>query len=188
MQNNDFKSNETFKKSAALSSLTQEKQTIESKLSLRLAGESDETFLATVYAATRTDELAMFGWSAEQQFAFCQMQFRLQTQAYKMQFPDAVCYVVEFDEKACGRLLVARNEQEIRLIDVALLPEFRNQGAGKILIENLQREAEAANKSLNLRVLRDNSGAFRLYAKLGFVVVEESQTHFTMQWRAAANK
>lgn len=116
------------------------------------------------------------------------MQFVLQTRAYQMQFPEAVSYVVELDERAIGRLLVNCGEREIRLIDVALLPEFRNLGAGTILIENLRCEAEMADKPLELRVLTTNAAAFRFYERLGFAVVESNQTHLTMRWRAKDNR
>jgi ribosomal protein S18 acetylase RimI-like enzyme len=116
------------------------------------------------------------------------MQFALQTQAYKMQFPDARNCVVEIEERTVGRLLVNRAETEIRLIDIAFLPEFRGLGAGKILIENLQREAETASKPLGLRVLTTNASAIRLYERLGFVVTENNQTHLTMRWSGFAEK
>ncbi len=103
-----------------------------------------------------------------------------------MQFPDARNCVIELDGQAIGRLLVNRDETEIRLIDIAVLPEFRGFGAGKILIESLQREAETAGKPLGLRVLATNASATRLYERLGFVVIENNQTHLTMRWRGSA--
>lgn len=168
--------------------MNQEKQTLKARLSLRQASASDERILLTVYVEARRDELAPLGWSDEQLTAFCRMQFVLQTQAYKMQFPDALGYVVEMSEQAIGRLLVDRAEREIRLVDIAFLPEFRNLGAGTILIENLQREAETMGKALELRVLGTNAAAIRLYKRLGFVVAENNQTHLTMRWRAGTNE
>lgn len=144
--------------------------------------------MAAVYAATRREEFATLGWSDEQFEVFCRMQFALQTRAYKMQFPDAQNCVVELDGQSIGRLMVNRAETEIRLIDIAFLPEFRGLGAGKILIENLQREAETAGKPLGLRVLTTNASAIRLYERLGFVVIENNQTHLTMRWSGFAEK
>lgn len=155
-------------------------------VSLRLAETSDEAFLSALYAETRRDELALLDWNAEQQAAFCQMQFRLQSRAYRMQFPDAVRYIIEFGNQAIGRLIVSRSEAEIRLVDISILLEFRNRGAGTILVSNLQSEAQNENKPLNLSVLKTNSAAIRLYEKLGFAAVESNETHFTMRWRKQA--
>jgi ribosomal protein S18 acetylase RimI-like enzyme len=166
--------------------LNRERKNLAARVSLRLAEAADEAVLTAIYAATRRDELAPLGWSDEQIEAFCRMQFALQTQAYKMQFPDAQSSVIELDGRVVGRLLVNRNESEIRLVYISFLPEFRGFGAGTILIGNLQREAEAAGKPLGLRVLTTNAAAIRLYERLGFAVVETNQTHLTMRWHARA--
>ena len=158
------------------------------ELSLRPATALDERFLLAVYVETRRGELTPLGWRDEQITIFCRMQFDLQSRAYRMQFPEAVGYVVEHKGEAIGRLLVNRVEREIRLIDIAFLPQYRNLGAGTILIENLQVEAQLADKPLELRVLTTNAAAIRLYARLGFVTAENNQTHLTMRWRARASE
>ncbi|HEX8637343.1 MAG TPA: GNAT family N-acetyltransferase [Pyrinomonadaceae bacterium] len=168
--------------------MNQEKQALKARLSLRPASASDARILTTIYVESRREELAPLGWSDEQLTAFCRMQFVLQTQAYQMQFPGALGYVVEMGGRAIGRLLVNHGEREIRLVDIAFLPEFRNLGAGTILIENLQREAETTGKMLELRVLTTNAAAVRLYERLGFVVAENNQTHLSMRWRACGDE
>ena len=160
----------------------QKKQLNCENLSLRLARQFDEPFLAAVYAEGRRSELNALDWSEEQRAAFFEMQFRLQARAYKMQFPELVCYVVEFDNTRCGRLLVNKSDKEIRFVDIVILSKCRNRGAGTILIGNLQCQAERENKRLNLRVLRENERAIRLYRRLGFEIAEEGQTHLAMQY------
>ena len=152
------------------------------KVFLRSAKISDEAFLANVYADSRRDELVMFGWSQEQAEAFCKMQFEMQKQAYKVQFPNAHYCVVELGKTPIGRLIVYRAEKEIRLVDIALLTEFRNQGIATVLLEQLKAEA-TGDKPLNLRVLKTNDAAKRFYERLGLTVVEDADLHFSMQWR-----
>jgi len=125
-------------------------QTIHQNLLLRPAELTDETFLETVYAETRRGELVVLNWSREQENDFFKMQFRLQNQAYKMQFPDADYLVVELDKMPIGSLIVER-AGEIRLVNIALLPEFRSRGIGAFLLKQLQTEAQAADKPLALR-------------------------------------
>lgn len=151
-------------------------------LSIRRAETADETFLEAVYADSRRDELAPFGWSREQEDAFFKMQFQMQSRAYQMQFPDADYQIVELDGEPVGRMIVQRCEKEVRLVDVSLLAEFRSRGIGTFLLERLKTEA-GSDRVLSLRVLKTNAGAKRLYERLGLVAVKESDLHFTMQWR-----
>jgi ribosomal protein S18 acetylase RimI-like enzyme len=160
-------------------------QNIHQNLSLRPAESADEAFLETVYADTRRDELAVFNWSREQENVFFKMQFEMQTRAYRMQFPDAAYYIVEFDALSVGRLIVERGEREIRLIDISLLAEFRSRGIGAFLLEKLKAEAATSGKTLFLRVLKTNESAKRFYERLGFTVVEDADLHFGMHWQNA---
>lgn len=163
--------------------MTPKEQIFQQKLSLREAETDDESFLETVYADTRRGELAVFNWSREQENAFFKMQFQLQSGAYRMQFPDAVYYVVEFDKTPVGRLIIERGEQTIKLIDISLLAEFRNRGFGTFLLEKLKAEAAAGKRDLFLRVLKTNASARRFYERHEFTVVENTDLHFAMQWR-----
>ena len=162
--------------------MIQKKQTAHQNVSLRRADPADEKFLETVYAETRRDELLMLNWSLEQENAFFKMQFQLQNQAYKMQFPDADYCVVELKKTPIGSLIVKR-ESEIRLINIALLPKFRRRGIGTFLLKQLQAEAQATNKPLTLTVLKTNDGAVNLYKRCGFAVNSSDEFYLVMQWQ-----
>jgi ribosomal protein S18 acetylase RimI-like enzyme len=157
-------------------------QTIHQNLSLRPAELADETFLETIYAETRRGELAVFNWSREQEDAFFKMQFRLQNQAYEMQFPDADYRIVELDKIPIGCLIVER-AGEIRLVNIALLPEFRSRGIGAFLLKQLQAEAQAADKPLSLSVLKTNDRAVNLYKRCGFAVTGSDELYLAMRWQ-----
>jgi ribosomal protein S18 acetylase RimI-like enzyme len=81
-------------------------------------------------------------------------------------------------------LLLSRLEDEIRLVDIALLPEHRGQGIGRRLIEGLFAEAAGAGKAVRLHVGKDNR-AVPLYTRLGFQIIGDKETHFFMEWRPA---
>ena len=136
-------------------------------LTLRTATPADDAFLRQVYATTRSSELAMVEWTDEEKMAFVEMQFRAQAQHYREHYPDTSFDVVLFDGEPVGRLYVARWTSEIRIVDIALLPEFSGRGIGTQLIRNLQEEARAASKPLRIHVERFNP-ALRLYERLGF--------------------
>ena len=68
-------------------------------------------------------------------------------------------------------------------MDIALLPEFQNRGAGTLLVRDLIEEARATNKSLRHMVFVLNNNADRFYERLGFVVIEEMGGYKHMEWR-----
>src|SRR4051794_24434685 len=110
----------------------------------RLACPEDEAFLYQVYASTRAEEMALTNWSVAQQAAFLRMQFNAQRQSYLIQFPAATYQIILREENAIGRLILNRTNKEILLMDIALLPAYRNAGIGTQLIQALQAEASQA--------------------------------------------
>ena len=150
---------------------------------LRLACSEDADFLCSVYASTRAEELAATDWSAEQKRAFCRQQFDAQDTHYRAHYPTAEFSILERGGVAVGRLYVDRWAQEIRIMDIALLPEHRGAGIGTKLLQELQEEARAAGKALTIHVEKFNP-ALRLYERLGFKVREDKGVYLLMEWRA----
>ena len=151
-------------------------------LALRSVEPQDEQFLYEVYASTRAEELAQVAWAEAQSKAFLQMQLNLRDQAYRMHYPKLDDRIILFQNESVGRLIVARAEHEIRLIDIALLPEYRRAGVGASLIKELIREASASLKPVRLQVEKPNEQARLLYERLGFRTAGENDTHFQMEY------
>lgn len=145
----------------------------------------DESFLFAVYSGTRAAELVLTGWNAETKLAFLNAQFRAMRQGYARQYPNASFLVIARGDCPLGRLVVERNEREIRLVDLALLPEARGQGIGTSLLRELQREAKVAAKPLRLQVLKNNA-AGNWYKRLGFVETPGDGLHHHMEWSVGA--
>ncbi len=141
-------------------------------------------FLAAVYASTRAEELAVTGWSDEDKAVFCRRQFDAQAAHYRENYPGASFQVIERDGVSIGRLYVARWEKEIRIVDIALLPEHRGTGIGTKLLRELQEEARSVGKSLTIHVERFNP-ALRLYERLGFKQVEDKGVYLLMSWNCS---
>src|SRR5687768_18508020 len=95
-------------------------------IDLRDVTEDDADFLYSVYASTRADEMARVDWNTEQQEAFLRMQFNAQTQFYIENYPGAEFHVITLNEQPIGRLYVHRKADEIRIMDISLLPDHRN--------------------------------------------------------------
>jgi ribosomal protein S18 acetylase RimI-like enzyme len=150
--------------------------------SLRPITSEDDSFLAAVYASTRAEELAVTGWSDEEKAVFCRRQFDAQSAHYRENYPGASFQVIERDGVSIGRLYVAQWEKEIRIVDIALLPELRGTGIGTKLLRELQEEARSVGKSLTIHVERFNP-ALRLYERLGFKQVEDKGVYLLMEWK-----
>ena len=137
------------------------------ELALRPIEPADRPFLERVYASTRSEELASVPWSELQKAAFLQFQFNAQDQHYRLHYAGARFDVILAAGTAVGRLYVERSEREIRLIDIALLPEHRGAGIGGALLAQLIAEARGERKPITIHVERFNP-AQRLYQRLGF--------------------
>lgn len=140
-------------------------------VTLRPFTEADLPFLRAVYASTRTDEMRLTGWDAAQIDAFLTMQFTAQHRYYTENYTHARFDVIEQDGVGVGRLYVADWETTIRIIDIALLPDFRGRGIGTRLITDLFARADQRGVTVSIHV-EPNNPARRLYERLGFQLVE----------------
>jgi ribosomal protein S18 acetylase RimI-like enzyme len=152
-------------------------------ITLRPAGPGDEAFLFAVYAGTRAEELALVDLSDEQKDAFLEHQFAAQSAHYREHYTNASYDVIELDGEPVGRLYVARWEDEIRVMDIALLPEHRGAGIGAQLLSDLLAEGAEAGKNVSIHV-EINNPARRLYERLGFVPVADKGVYVLMEARS----
>lgn len=150
---------------------------------LRIATPADTSFLQEVYASTRAEELAQVPWSDAQKKAFTDQQFAAQDSHYRQHYPTAQFQVIEQDGLGVGRLYVDHWAREIRIMDIALLPQYRGAGIGTKLLRELQETARGASKSLTIHVEKFNS-ALNLYERLGFHRKEDKGVYLLMEWKA----
>ncbi len=153
------------------------------RVTLRPVAPEDYDFLLGVYASTRDAELSQVAWQPGQREAFLRMQFDAQAGEYGARFPDAEYNVILLDGRPAGRLWVGRDAGQIRLLDIALLPEAQNQGVGRFLLNNLIEEARASGKALRHMVFMLNPDAKRFYERLGFEVIEDLGAYMHMEWK-----
>ena len=150
---------------------------------LRPVSESDNEFLLGVYGSTRADELAQVEWAEGQREMFLRWQFDLQRREYDTRFPDADYRVIVIDGQPAGRIWIGADDEQIRLLDIALVPEFQNRGVGTALLERLKSEAQNAGKALRHMVFVLNNNADRFYERLGFKKIEDFGAYKHMEWR-----
>ncbi|BDI33584.1 N-acetyltransferase GCN5 [Capsulimonas corticalis] len=151
------------------------------QVEMRPATPEDDEFLYTVYASTREQELLAAPWDNEQKASFLRMQFQAQHTYYHAQFPDARYDVLIRDGEAIGRLYTDRRKDELKILDIALLPQHCGKGVGTQLIRMFMDEATALGLPVRLHVETFNR-AQRLYARLGFTQVQNDGIYILMEW------
>ena len=88
--------------------------------------------------------------------------------------------IVEKAGRRVGALSVSRTNEEVRIVEIQLLPEFQGRGIGSELLQREFRYADARAMPVRLQVLRENR-AKTLYERLGFRVCSETDTHLLME-------
>ena len=154
------------------------------RVHLRAVMAEDDPFLYQLYASTRAEEMARVPWDEAQQQAFLRMQWEAQQLHYQTHNPNSTHDIILLGAKPTGRLYVSRRKTEIRILDITILPEYRNRGLGTPLIKELMREAAQAGLPLNIFVESFNPSV-RLFERLGFSIKESDGINQLMEWRAS---
>ena len=144
---------------------------------LRAEAEADVPFLRTLFASTRTVELAALPEGIRS--AFCDQQLDAQRRAHRTRYPAASFDVIVLDGEPVGRLAVDRSDV-VTIVDVAVLPDHRGRGiAGAVLLAVLVAAA-AAGRVVELHVACGNPAA-DWYARLGFEPTANDGVYLAMR-------
>ena len=155
---------------------------MKSNITFRPIAPEDQSFLFSLYASTRKEEVAQTGWSEFEQENFLRQQFLAQHQFYTEQFSKAKFNLIIDNEQPIGRLYLDHRKDEIRVIDIALLPEFRNKGIGSRLLSDILDRAKKIKKPVRIHVERYNP-ALNLYNRLGFTKIGDTGVYYLMEWK-----
>jgi ribosomal protein S18 acetylase RimI-like enzyme len=105
------------------------------------------------------------------------------TSHYQQHYADAEFLIILSYGVPIGRLYVARWKDEMRIVDISLLPQYRNAGIETKILRDLMAEAEAADKPIRIHVEKFNP-ALRLYEGLGFTAIEDKGVYLFLEWSA----
>jgi ribosomal protein S18 acetylase RimI-like enzyme len=152
-------------------------------LSLRPALDDDEAFLFELFTSDRGDDLAKLDWAPDRIADFLSQQYASQQRFFRADYPHANQLIVLQATERVGTIVVARDEREIRIVDIALLPPSRNAGIGAYVIRELLGEAQKSGRVFRVQVMRANP-AVALFERLGLVRTGETGSHYQMEWSA----
>ena len=143
---------------------------------LREAFPADAEFEQLLYASTR-DDLRPLG--PEVFDGLVGMQFRAQSMSIRLDHPRADKKIVVVDDAPVGRIIVDADGPAIEVIDVAMLPQYRNHGIGSSVLRGVLVHADRLGRSVRLHVEKQ-SRAVRLYERLGFAISADVGMYFAM--------
>jgi len=158
----------------------------DTNIALRPIAPKDIPFLMEVYASTREAEMERVSfWTDLMKKEFLASQFKAQHDYYHKNYIGANFWIIEFENKMIGRLYLDKNFQGkgMRIIDISILPRYRNLGLGQGIFKDLMSWAAELNAPLSIHVEAFNP-ARNLYLRLGFKLISETNgVYHLMEWR-----
>jgi RimJ/RimL family protein N-acetyltransferase len=144
------------------------------QISLRPATDEDFYFLWRLHCATLRPYVEQtWGWDEHWQAEY-----------FRDRFDPTTLEIVEGDGAPIGCIAVERGHDRIFLGVIEIAPYYQNRGIGAKLIRALLDEATGRGVPVELQVIKANQPARRLYERLGFAEIGETETHYLMRWPA----
>jgi len=150
-----------------------------SSVTTRAATEQDDTFLVELFKAVRSPEFAYSPLAPAQLDLLLNIQYAGQKQTYGAQFPGGNDIVL-LDGLPIGRVWLFRGASEHRLVDISLMPEFRNRGIGGALVADSIAAARAAGVPLCCSVAVTNPASLRFHQRMGFQIVGQDEIYYDL--------
>ena len=143
---------------------------------LRPALPADADFEHRLYASTR-DDLRPLG--PEVFDGLVGMHYRAQSMSIRLEHPQAERKIVMVQDAPVGRLIIDASGNYVEVIDVALLPEYRNCGLGASVLNSVLAQADRLGRAIRLHVEKQ-SRAVRLFERLGCVICGDVGMYLAM--------
>lgn len=143
---------------------------------------ADASLLFTLFAEDKAAEFGLSGLSAAQIQPLLEMQYRNREFSYSQRWIDPADSILSLaDGTPVGRMLVDRQPDCYRVMNLAVLRAYRNRGIGGESIRRLQAAATREALPVRLRVMKGAS-AERLYRRLGFEAISSDDVSTEIQW------
>jgi ribosomal protein S18 acetylase RimI-like enzyme len=93
----------------------------------------------------------------------------------------AISRIIVIDGAAVGLVASEERPDEFWIDEIQLARAWQGKGIGTAVMLDLIAKANAAPKTVRLRVLLENPRARRLYERMGFRVTGQTATHHLME-------
>ena len=146
------------------------RQDIHTQLGFRPALDSDIDSLYALHVATMREYVDQtWGWDDAVQEAM-----------FRKNYVPAEIQIITLNGKDIGMISLEERKEDVFLRVIEIHPSYQRQNLGTTIIQKIMNDAIHKMKPIRLRVLRVNP-AKRLYDRLGFLVIEETKTHYIMR-------
>lgn len=141
-------------------------------ITTRPATADDTAFACAVHhAAYREVVVAQYGvWDDGQQDQF-----------FSKDWANAEFIILLADSVPCGYACVEQRADDVHVRELVVGPSWQNQGIGSTFLRSVM--AAAAGRGVPVRLgTQHRNQAQRLYRRLGFVEIDRTATHVTLEW------
>ena len=139
--------------------------------SLRPAAERDFDFLYNLKVACLKEYVtATYGWDEQDQL-----------RRFSDSFDPSSTEIIVVKEQDVGQISLEEQASEIFIAGIYILPAWQNLGLGSTVLKDVLSRGAERGTGVRLQVLKVNP-ASRLYERIGFTVVEETDTHYKMHF------
>ena len=97
---------------------------------------------------------------------------------YAAQFPGAHHHIIVIDGEPAGQVRWAERDDDVQVVDIGLLPQYRRRGGAAAFYTRLIEHARRVGKPVRCSVTKMNEPSVALHVGLGFLVESESDTHY----------
>jgi len=137
---------------------------------LRQATNNDYDFLYTLNKTTLKDFVFQTWGRWEEEWQSARFRANFDTSDYQ---------IIVVDGNDVGEIILVEREADLHIASIEILPEYQGQGIGTAIIKDILARAARAGLPVRLQVLKVNP-ARRLYERLGFAVIGETEIHYLM--------
>ena len=146
-------------------------------ITTRKATREDRDFLWRLKVATMREYVEkIYGWDDAVQKKFFENSFH----------PESI-RIIQLKNQDVGMVELRHREDDYFLARIEVLPEFQRRGIGSTIIRRITAGASSSGKTLRLQVFKINPARI-LYARLGFIITGETETHYQMELPGLSRK
>jgi ribosomal protein S18 acetylase RimI-like enzyme len=94
--------------------------------------------------------------------------------------------IIDWEGVRVGMVQLFEELDSVEIGEIQVQPSHQNRGIGSQVLSDIIADAQRHRKCVRLRVGLKNDKAFRLYERLGFRKIGQSETHNHMEYQPAA--
>ena len=152
-------------------------------LTLRPTRADDQEFLYRLFYSVHTEKLRLVPLGEEEKTKLVELMYQGFTRHYSSLAPVSDDRLILLNNESIGRMILLQTREEIRLADLAILPEYRKRGIGSALIGQVQTESMMSKRPVRLQVAQFDR-ALGLYRRLGFYKTDVEGPYIHLEWLA----